>query len=148
GFQVGVTLNAYELIGVSPLPGTRWQVSLDYLTKRGPVVGTEFHWDEHDFLGIKAEQHGELNASYIHDKSDQDILGGTSPGDPMNLLHPANRGIFEVRDNVWDLPYGFSLQGQLVYLSDKNYLEQFQKQEFDTAYNKETFLYLKQQQEN
>jgi hypothetical protein len=39
-------------------------------------------------------------------------------------------------------------QGQFSYLSDKNFLEQFFKQEFDTGPNQETFGYLTWQDRN
>src|SRR6185312_4494921 len=39
-------------------------------------------------------------------------------------------------------------QGQLAYLSDQNYLEQFNKQEFDYLPMQETFAYLTYQQDN
>jgi hypothetical protein len=149
GFQVGVTLNAYDLIGISPLAGTRWKLNFDYLSKRGPVVGTEFNLDNNTFFGIPAEQHAELSGTYVHDTgADDKGLGGPRPGDPANLDHPTNRGFVLFKDNVFGMPHGFSLQGQFAFLSDKNYLEEFDKREFDTGYNKETFLYLKQQQEN
>src|SRR5262249_33734438 len=52
------------------------------------------------------------------------------------------------RQNVQGLPEGFSLQTQVSALSDKNFLEQYYKPEFDLDINQETFLYLKQQQDH
>src|SRR5262249_28297698 len=47
-----------------------------------------------------------------------------------------------------ELPEGFVVQTQLGYLSDRNYLEQYFKTEFDTGENQDTFVYVKQQQNN
>src|SRR5262249_53714239 len=52
------------------------------------------------------------------------------------------------RQNVQDLPAGFTIQTQVSALSDKNFLEQYYKNEFDNDINQETFLYVKQQQRN
>ena len=46
GLQLGVGVDMYELLGLDPLEGTRWGANLDYLTRRGPGLGTEF-----DFSG-------------------------------------------------------------------------------------------------
>ncbi len=147
GFQVGLTLNTYTLLGIDPLVDTTWRTDLDYLSKRGPTIGTEFQWDtKSTWLGSKVEQKGDFHAWYINDKS-PDVLGGTRPGDPGELDHPSNRGYVQFYDNFWGLPYGFSFQTQLFYLSDKNLYEQYNKQDFDTG-NQETFAYLKQQQNN
>src|SRR4029077_12156523 len=45
-----------------------------------------------------------------------------------------------------DLPNGFVLQAQFAPISDRNFLEQYFKAEFDTADNQETSLYVKQTQ--
>src|SRR5581483_9421519 len=63
-------------------------------------------------------------------------------------VHPQWRGRFLWRQTLSDLPYGFSLQTQVSALSDKNFLEQYFKIEFDHDINQETFAYLKQQQDN
>src|SRR5207302_3299822 len=45
-----------------------------------------------------------------------------------------------------ELPYGFVFQGQFAPISDRNYLEQYYKAEFDGGDNQETSLYVKQTQ--
>src|SRR5205807_1750123 len=87
---------------------------------------------------------GQVKAAGIDDTG-KDILGG---GRGELEHHPEGRGRFFWRQNVQDLPQGFSLQSQVSVLSDKNYLEQYFKNEFDTDLNQETFAYLKQQQDN
>src|SRR5262249_60161306 len=39
GFQGGVSLDPYKLIGVQAYDGTRWRLYLDYLSRRGPAAG-------------------------------------------------------------------------------------------------------------
>jgi hypothetical protein len=143
GAAFSTTLNVYDLLGIDPYPGTRWRMDLDYLTRRGPALGTEYDYINKEFLGHPARVAGIVKAYGINDTA-TDILGGN-----RDLQHhPDWRGRFLWRQNVQDLPAGFSVQSQISALSDKNFLEQYYKNEFDTDINQETFVYLKQQCDN
>jgi hypothetical protein len=144
GAQFSTTLNVYDLLGITPSPGTRWRMDLDYLSSRGPAFGTEFDYGGKDLFGIKNQYSGLVKAWGIYDTG-TDILGG---GRGELDEHPNWRGRFLWRQNVFDLPYGFTVQSQLAALSDKNLLEQYYKLEFDSDINQETFLYVKQQRDN
>jgi hypothetical protein len=144
GFQLGLNFNMYDLIGLQPLPGTRWQLQTDYLSNRGPALGTIFDASSPDFFGMEGKSTTYIKAWGIDDHGTDNLGGGRGPLDH----HPDLRGWFLFRENVQDLPYGFSGQAQLSALSDKNFLEQYYKPIFDNDPNQETFLYLKQQQDN
>src|SRR5262249_1367947 len=117
----------------------------DYLTYRGPVVGTNFDYSSKEFLGLPAKHEGFIAADAMYDRN-FDILGGPRP---VNDFGPPNfRGRLEWRDGASNLPEGFQLQSQAYLWSDRNYLEQYFKREFDTEVNQGTFVYLKQQQGN
>jgi hypothetical protein len=143
GFQTFLTLDVYELVGSSKVPGTSWTLDADYLTERGPALGSNFNYAGKNLLDIPNSYAGLVKA-YIIDDTGKDILGGTRQGQP----HPELRGRFTWQQNVQDLPDGFTVQSQISYLSDMNYLEQYYKREFDQDPNQETFLYVKQQQNN
>lgn len=142
GGQFSTTLNVYDLIGIAPNPGTRWRMDLDYLTSRGPALGTEFDYGGKDLFGIKNGYNGLAKAWGIYDTGTDNLGGGRGEDDN----HPNWRGRVLWRQNLYDLPYGFTVQTQLSLLSDKNFLEQYYKVEFDTDINQETFLYVKEQQ--
>jgi hypothetical protein len=145
GFQVGVTLNIYELLGLQPPPSTGWKLNLDYLSYRGPGVGSSFDRASKEFFGIPAAETTTVKAYGMYDRN-FDVLGGARP---MNNFDPPNfRGRFSVRENVQDMPEGFSVLAQVSALSDRNFLEQYYKREFDLEANQATFLYVKQQQQN
>jgi hypothetical protein len=145
GMQFGVTLNVFQLLGIQQPPNTGWKLNLDYLSYRGPGVGTTFNTANADFFGLPARQTAEVLGYAMYDR-DFDILGGARP---LNNFDPPNfRGRLTMRDNVQELPEGFSVQAQVSALSDRNFLEQYFKREFDLDWNQATFVYVKQQQDN
>lgn len=143
GFQFMTSWNAYDILGIDPIPGTRWRFDVDYLSRRGPALGSGFDYVGTDFFGLPCTYNG-LVKSYGLKDSGNDILGFLRDDVP----HPEWRGRFLWRQALYDLPLGFTLQTQVAALSDKNFLEQYFKLEFDHEINQETFLYLKQQQQN
>ncbi len=143
GFQFLSSWNAYDLLSIDPIPGTRWRFDADYLSRRGPALGTSFDYVGDDFFGLPSKYLGLVKSYGIHDTG-SDILGFLRDDAP----HTPWRGRFTWRQALYDLPLGFTLQTQLSALSDKNFLEQFFKTEFDQDFNQETFFYLKQQQGN
>ncbi|MCS6851432.1 MAG: hypothetical protein NZ700_09735 [Gemmataceae bacterium] len=143
GFQMGVVLNMWDLLGIDPPPGTRWRAEVDYLTERGPALGTDYDYAGRDLFGIPSRHVGLIKLFGMYDRG-LDVLGGTR----SNLPHPDWRGRALWRQNWMELPGGFTVQTQVSALSDKNFLEQYYKFEFDSDINQETFLWLKQQQRN
>ncbi len=142
GAQFNVTLNAYELIGIQPLEGTHWRIMLDELTARGPGFGTQFEFAGKEFLGLPSKSYdGFFRGWGIYDHG-EDNLGGPRP---VPFVPTAFRGRAIFREAVFDLPYGFTVQTQLAAVSDRNFLEAYYKQEFDTDLNQNSYLYVKQQ---
>jgi hypothetical protein len=144
GAQVGVTLNIYDLIGMQAYDGTRWSFLFDYLSDRGAGLGSNFTYKNQDIFGIPSDYEGVIRTYGLFDHG-EDNLGGYRPSTRTPTDYRA-RALW--RHGWYDLPYGFQFQSQLAYLTDRNYLEQYFKQEFDIGIPQETFVYLKQQQEN
>jgi hypothetical protein len=155
GFQLYTTWDMYELLGLKRLPDTRWRLYLDYLTLRGPALGTDFEWASKSFLGIPGRYTGEVKAYGIDDHG-ADVLGGgrgqivlvsNPPPDFEPISHPEGRGRFLWQYSGYDLPNGFMFQSKISALSDQNFLEQYFLNEFQDGPNQETFLYIKQQRD-
>src|SRR5437588_10792098 len=144
GFQFTSSFNVYNLLGIDPIPNTRWRFDVDYMSARGPALGSEFDYSGKEFFGLPAIVTGQAKAYGIDDTGKDQLGGFRGPDDH----HPEGRGRFFWRQSVQDLPQGFSIQSQFSVLSDKNFLEQYWKNEFDTDHNQETFIYVKQQQNN
>jgi hypothetical protein len=145
GPTFGVTLDVYQLLGLQPPPFTAWRMTVDYMGYRGPGVGTSFDNTSKEFFTIPGRAVTEVLGYAMYDR-DFDVLGGPRPVN--DFTPPDFRGRLTARENVQDMPYGFSLMGQLSALSDRNFLEQYYKREFDTGWNQATFLYLREQQNN
>jgi hypothetical protein len=143
GFQLLTTFNVYDLIGIDPFPGTRWKMDVDYLTSRGPALGSEFEYSGNSCLGIPGKNVGLVRAYGINDTGTDILGGGRGPLDN----HPEWRGRFLWRHSQ-ELADDFTFQAQISALSDTNFLEQYYKPEFDMERNQDTFAYLKQQRTN
>jgi hypothetical protein len=140
GTQFLTTFNMFSLFGVDPLPGTRWTLEADFLSQRGPALGTDYTYAGKDLFGLPGPFNGLVKMYGIYDDG-IDVLGG---GRGQNDDHPLWRGRVLARHQQRFLDE-FTYQGQLSILSDKNFLEQYYKPEFDTDINQETFAYLKWQ---
>jgi len=156
GAQLFTTWNAYDLLGIDPVPGTRWRLMVDGMSERGPALGTEYDYAGQDLFGVPSRFTGFLNAYGIYDTG-EDRLGGDRgegfyvpppPGVLVPYEHPDWRGRFLHRLNVQDMPQGFSVLTQVSLLSDPNFLEQFFLREYRNDPNQETYIYLKQQKEH
>jgi hypothetical protein len=142
GNQFFTTWNVYDLFGLTPAPGTRWNLNVDELSKRGPALGTNADYSGNNFFGIPGNYSGYIKAYGLYDKG-FDLLGGNRGA---LAKQPMVRGRFFWHHNE-ELPDDFYFQGQLSGLSDKNFLEEYYYNEWNTFVNQETFLFLKQQRD-
>ena len=101
-------------------------MDLDYLTKRGPGIGTDFTYLTKDILGKQDVLSGGFLLYGIHDTG-QDVLGG---GRGTNDGHPEWRGRASWRQ-LFETQNGFTAQANLQALSDQNYFEQYWKVYFE-----------------
>jgi hypothetical protein len=132
----------WNLLNREPLPGTRWNAEFDYLSRRGPAAGTTYEYGGRDLFGLSGPFSGMTRLYGIYDDATDILGGGRGEGEP----HPYWRGraFWRHAQRIFD---DYTLQTQLSLLSDKNFLEQYFKQEFDTGFNQETFVYLKYQRD-
>src|SRR5262249_31925962 len=77
GVQLYTPFNAYNLLGIDPYPGTTWKLYADYLTARGPALGSTFDYALNDFFGIPGRNVGQVKAYGIIDMH-TDNLGGSN----------------------------------------------------------------------
>src|SRR4029079_12115754 len=138
---VYTTWDMFDILALRPPPGHKWRLDADFLSNRGPALGADYIYNfASSELGL-APANGLIKLYGIKDHG-TDILGGNRGVEPV---HPDFRGRATWRHQQ-EIMSGLYFQGQLAYLSDKNFLEQFYKQEFDLGPNHETFAYLTWQQ--
>ncbi len=139
GSQFYTTWSLLELIGIKKLPGERWDLMADYLTKRGPAIGTVYNVTGDKLFGVDAPFSTKFLAYGIDDHG-HDVLGGNRQND---FVPTQWRGRVQFRHTQ---EYeNLSFQGQLAYVSDRNFIEQYYPYEWLLGPNQETFGYLKYQ---
>jgi hypothetical protein len=138
GPQFYTTWDMYELLALRPPPGHTWRLHLDYLGKRGPAAGTDYVYKIPGETPADLPIGAGLVKLYGIDDRGFDLLGGYRGIQPMP---PELRGraLWRHQQEVTEELY---FQGQVSLLSDKNFLEQYWKNEFDMGPSQESFAYL------
>ncbi|MFM8253361.1 MAG: organic solvent tolerance protein OstA [Planctomycetota bacterium] len=139
GTQVMLDWDVYQLLGLrNQRPGTRWLLSTDYLSKRGPGGGTNYRYLGDTLLGIPGPYKGEFDAWGIYD------TGTDNLGIDRRSLIPNDqwrgRVVWDHRQRFGD---GYQFTGELGLVSDRNFLEQYYEREWDTRKDLTTGLELK-----
>lgn len=127
GTQILTDFDAYEILGIEDPPeGTDWTVSLDYLSKRGPAIGTNFSYDRHIVFGEAGRQFGFIDAWFINDDGLDDLGRNRMDLEPEKNFRGRIRG-----QHKQPLPNDWTLQAELGYITDRNFMEQYFEQEWD-----------------
>jgi hypothetical protein len=153
GFQTFTTWDMYELLGMKKGEGERWKLYLDFMTARGPALGNEYDYSGTTLFGLTGKFDNITKAYGIMDHG-HDIIGSGGDFNYLNattlvpIVHPQFRGRFFEQLNAQQMEEGFSFQGQLSLISDRNFMEQFYFTEHTNGLNQESFAYLKQQKDN
>ncbi len=143
GQAVYTTWDLFKLTGIDRPSGTQWNLNADYLTLRGPEIGTTESYRGVNRWGFDGPYQGSGHATFILDHG-TDNLGL----DRLSLNPPQQaRGGLDFRDRQ-ELVTGQVMQTELSYLSDRNWLEQYREKEFDTGKDYETLLYMRQNLDN
>jgi len=156
GTQFYTTWDVYQLLALRGPAGHRWTLNADYLSERGPALGTDYSYLGTDLFGLAGPidatgraARPEFNQPYsglvrlygINDNG-EDVLGGdrgTIPEHPdfrYRILWRHNQDIYE-RGTTF-----VRLLTQVARFSDQNFFEQYYKLEYDMQPNQETFAYL------
>jgi len=139
GTQVMADWDLYQLLGIqSPPEGTEWTLSTDYLSQRGPALGTALRYDRDGCLAVPGHVRGDFDAWGIHDRGDDDL--GRDRLDLVPTTENRGRVFWQHRH---ELPAGYQLTVETGWISDNNFLEQYYEQEWDEGKDQITGLELK-----
>jgi hypothetical protein len=139
GTQFLLDWDVFQLFGVDrPPDGVDWELSTDYLSERGPAIGTRVDYDIPGFLSVPGRTRGFIDAWGISD-SGKDRLGL----DRLALEPETDvRGRALMRHRQW-LANDYELIAEVGYLSDRNFLEQYLEREWDRELDHSTGLRLR-----
>jgi hypothetical protein len=143
GTQVLTEWNLYQLLGWRNAPGgTRWTGSVDYLSDRGWALGTHFDYDRNSFFGHPGRTFGFVDAWGIND----DGLDNLGLG--RRALEPETDSRGRILGRHRQFTHGLEITGELGWISDRNFLEQYYEQEWDEEKDQTTGVEIKRRNEN
>ena len=129
----------FRLFGMIRPEGVKGGLELDYYT-HASLVGVNFQYSRR---GENSQYSGYALASYVYDQKAEDNFNHDLP----DIQAPHDRGRVLTRNKQF-LPNQWELQMELAYLSDRNFLQEFYREEFWTGKEQETLLYAKKQRDN
>jgi len=144
GTRLMTDIDAYQLFGIrNKIPGTKWDISTDYFSKRGPAGGTMFSYERQTLFGVPESTSGFTDVWAIQDHGLDNLgLGRRS-------LQPSQDFRYRLlTQHRQMLPEGYQLTGELGFISDRNFLEQYFEREWDQLKDQNTGLELKKYVDN
>ena len=139
GRQFMVDFDVHQLLGWENAPdGTEWKLSTDYLSERGPALGTQYTYELPGLFGLPGPATGALDVWGIRDD------GLDTLGIDRRKLEPEKnfRGRVLLHHRHY-LPYDTEFWADVGYLSDRNFLEQYLENEWDQYPDQTTGLKLR-----
>ena len=127
GMQLLTNWSGYELLGIRNRPqGTDWDISLDWLGKRGLGHGTTLKYDDSSFPPWSRSASGLIDFWAVNDH------GADNLGEGRRGLVPEkeyrHKLFWQHRQDVLD---DYQLTAEFGWLSDRNFLEEYFKREWD-----------------
>ncbi len=138
GATVETRWHLSRLLGRKEPPGVDSTLAVDYYGKRGSGAGAEIKYKNADYYGFLK--------GYILDDRGTDDLGNTESRRNIDSKEDL-RGRFKWRHRHY-LPYDWQLTMEVAYASDRNFIEWFYRNEFDTGKEQETLVHLKRIKDN
>jgi hypothetical protein len=144
GTQLMVDWDAYQLFGIQNAPaGTDWNLSTDYLSKRGLGWGTSFEYEKFNFLGLDSPATGLIDFWAINDR------GLDNLGADRRAIRPEEDFRFRLfGQHRQRFSSGWELTAESGWVSDRTFLEEYYEQEWDRYKSPRTGARLKRLTDN
>ena len=140
GAKLRTRWDAFQLFGLQRPEGldANWALSGDYLSQRGPAIGTDGKYGGIDAFGNIFGGTG--LAYYINDSGDDNL------GSDRRALAPetTNRGILQGQHRHFFEQSNLTLDAEVGIASDRNFREQYRRREFDSDMDLETLVNARQ----
>jgi len=142
GGQVETVWNLSKLLGLCPAGELDWNLQTHVYTERGAWLGTDAVYAGTEPIGTPGSYFGEAEGVWIND------FGNDNLGlDRRDLDVPHNtrgRALWRHRHHWTE---SLSMTSELGFLSDRNFLEQYYEEEWDSGKDNETLLGLNYQED-
>ncbi len=125
-----------RILGLREPEGTDSTLSVDYYSKRGLGGGVDIDYEREDYFG--------QFMGYVIDDDGPDRLSRTQREVEVSK---DTRGRLKAQHRHF-LPFGWQLTAEASYLSDRNFLQQYYRNEFNVGKEQETLLHLKRIEDN
>ncbi|MGL4513943.1 MAG: organic solvent tolerance protein OstA [Lacipirellulaceae bacterium] len=130
GTQVLADFDVYQLLGRPSPPGTDWTVGIDYLSERGLGYGTVYEYNVNEFAGFEGPAFGSTDLWFIDENGNDNLGFGRRNIVPEQSFR--GRAYWNHRQQVTGgLLDGWEAQGEVGWVSDRTFLEQYYEQEWD-----------------
>lgn len=127
-----------RVLGLKEPKNTDATLAVDYFDERGPGAGVDIDY-------LRENYFGRIQGYMIKDHG-QDRLGRVPGRKDIDPPHE-ERGRFRLQHRQF-LPHEWQVTTEFSYLSDRNYLEQFERSEFDQDKEQETLVHMKRSEDN
>ena len=147
GTQVMLEFDAFQLLGMQAPAGTKWDLDLDYLSKRGFGYGTGVEYARDSFFALEGPTTGRADVWFISDRGHDNL--GRDRRDIVPEETFRGRAFWNHRQHlVGGLLDDWTVQGEVGWLSDRTFLEQYYEQEWDQNKDQLTGARLKRTYDN
>ena len=139
GTQIFADWDTFQVLGFEEPPeGVDWTFSTDYLSDRGLAGGTRVEYDRGDDIALFGKNRGMLDIWGIHD------TGVDNLGLDRRALTPEEefrgRALWRHRH---ELPNDVQFSGELGFITDRDFLEQYLETEWDQEKDQTTGIEFK-----
>lgn len=138
GVRALVDFNLFQVLGINDAPrGVDWDLTLGVLSDRGPVIGTSLDYTVAGLFGVPGPVQGNFD-TWLIDDDGLDTLGQTRQDvEPEQSFR--GRSLLRHRHR---LPADYEFIGEIGWISDRNFLEQYFENEFDNGVDHRTAVRL------
>ena len=148
GYQAMVDLDAFQLLGMQAPDGVKWDVGLDYLSERGFGVGTGVEYARDTFFSLDGPTTGRADAWFISDHGHDNLGLGRRDIVPEKTT-PRGRAFWNHRQHLVGGPLDdWVVQGEVGWISDRTFLEEYYEHEWDENKDQLTGVRLKRTYDN
>jgi hypothetical protein len=147
GYQAMIGLNAFQLLGMHAPQGVKWDLDLDYLSLRGLGYGTGVEYARDSFFSLDGPTTGRADVWFISDHGNDNL--GRNRRDIVPEETFRGRAFWNHRQHLVGGPLDdWDVQGEVGWISDRTFLEEYYEDEWDQNKDQLTGVRLKRTYDN